>query len=202
MQDKENHRPAGDDPDTAAAEEPCAAAAAETAADDNENADPRDRRIAELEAELSAAKDQQLRALAEVENIRRRSQREREDALKYGAVSLARDLLNIADNLGRALAAAPSDAADESVKGLVEGVGMVERELAGVLEKHNVRAVAGEGEPFDHNVHQAVVEIETGDVPPGHVAQVMQTGYTLHDRLLRPAMVAVAKAPDKDAGNG
>lgn len=191
MQDKENPRPESDDPNAAPAEEQDAAAVTE----EDANADPRDERIAELEAELSEAKDQQLRALAEVENMRRRSQREREDALKYGAVSLARDLLSVADNLGRALAAAPGEEADESVKSLVEGVAMVERDLAGTLEKHNVRAVPGVGEPFDHNVHQAVVEIESEDVPAGHVAQVMQTGYTLHDRLLRPAMVAVAKSP-------
>lgn len=195
MQDKENPRPESDDPNAAPAEEQGAAAAAETVTDEDENADPRDQRIAELEAELSEAKEQQLRALAEVENMRRRSQREREDALKYGAVSLARDLLSVADNLGRALAAAPGDEADESIRSLVEGVAMVERDLAGALEKHNVRPVPGVGEPFDHNVHQAVVEIESDEVPAGHVAQVMQTGYTLHDRLLRPAMVAVAKAP-------
>jgi len=196
MQDKENPRPANDDPNAAAAEEYEVAAEAEAEATQDDDTDPRDQRIAELEAELASAKDHQLRALAEVENMRRRSQREREDALKYGAVSLARDLLSVADNLGRALAAAPGEQADESVKSLIEGVAMVERDLAGALEKHHVHQVPGVGEPFDHNIHQAVVEIESADVAPGHVAQVLQTGYTLHDRLLRPAMVAVAKAPD------
>ncbi len=149
-----------------------------------------------LQAEVAAAKDQQLRALAEVENMRRRTQREREEASKYGAVGLARDLLTVADNLGRALVAAPEDHADESVKALVAGVAMVERELATALEKHQVKSVPGVGEPFDHNVHQAVVELESAEIPPGHVVQVLQPGYTLHDRLLRPAMVAVAKAPE------
>ncbi len=200
MQDQENPgpknpRPTGDDPNNPAAEEIVPEAEAEPVADPEEYSDPRDQRIAELEAELAEAKDQRLHALADVENMRRRAQREREEALKYGAVSLARDLLSVADNLGRALAAAPGEEADDSVKTLIEGVAMVERDLAGALEKHNVQPVAGVGEPFDHNVHQAVVEIETEEVPPGHVAQVMQTGYTLHERLLRPALVAVAKAP-------
>jgi len=150
-------------------------------------------RIVELEERLAQSQDGQLRALAETENMRRRSQREREDAAKYAAVNLVRDLLSVADNLRRALDAAPDG---EVVKALVEGISMVERELAGVLEKHHVKPVAGVGEPFDHNVHQAVVEMPTADIEPGNVAQVLQTGYTLHDRLLRPAMVAVAKVPD------
>jgi molecular chaperone GrpE len=159
--------------------------------------DPRDARIAELEAELANAKDQQLRALAEAENVRRRAQREREEAAKYGGVSLARDLLNVADNLRRAIEAVPAEAAerDPAIKSLIEGIMMVEKELAGVFEKHHVQPVPGIGEPFDHNVHQAVVELPTEEVPPGHVAQVLQTGYQLHDRLLRAAMVAVGKAP-------
>jgi molecular chaperone GrpE len=195
MQDNEKSRPAGDDPKPQAVEGEAEAAEAETQSADSENeaVDSRDQRIAELEAELASAKDQQLRALADVENMRRRAQREREEALKYGAVSLARDLLSVADNLGRALAAAPADGADEATKSLIEGVAMVEKDLASALEKHNVQQVAGVGEPFDHNVHQAVVEIEAPDVPEGHVAQVLQTGYILHDRLLRPAMVAVSK---------
>ena len=199
MQHDDNSRPAGDDPKPQAVDDAAAATQAETAAatGDDEGGDPRDQRIAELEAELASAKDQQLRALADVENMRRRAQREREEALKYGAVGLARDLLSVADNLGRALAAAPGDNVDEATKSLIEGVAMVERDLAGALDKHNVREVPGVGEPFDHNVHQAVVEIEAPDVPEGHVAQVLQTGYVLHDRLLRPAMVAVAKG----AGN-
>jgi molecular chaperone GrpE len=193
MQDNDKTQPAGEQANSPVPED--ASAAVNEAAAFNEevaaDADPRDLRIAELEAEVAAAKDQQLRALAEVENMRRRAQREREDALKYGAVSLARDLLSVADNLGRALAAAPDDPA---IKSLVDGVAMVERDLAGALDKHHVRLVAGVGEPFDHNVHQAVVEIEAPDVPAGHVAQVLQSGYKMHERLLRPAMVAVAKA--------
>jgi molecular chaperone GrpE len=196
MQENENTRPTDEtDADAAAdaASEPGAAGDAPAAAETD--AEVIAANFAALEAELAAAKDQQLRALAEVENMRRRAQREREEALKYGAVSLARDLLSVADNLGRALQAAPQDPSDSAVKALVEGVAMVERELAGALDKHQVKLVAGVGEAFDHNVHQAVVELESADVPPGHVVQVLQAGYTLHDRLLRPAMVAVAKSP-------
>ncbi len=196
MQDNENTRPTDEtDADAAAnaASEPGAAGDAPPAAETDAAVIAAN--FAALEAELAAAKDQQLRALAEVENMRRRAQREREEALKYGAVSLARDLLSVADNLGRALQAAPQDPSDSTVKALVEGVAMVERELAGALDKHQVKLVAGVGEAFDHNVHQAVVELESADVPPGHVVQVLQAGYTLHDRLLRPAMVAVAKSP-------
>lgn len=187
MQDNDKTQPAADEAGIPAPED-AASAPEETAVAEE---DTRDLRIAELEAELATVKDQQLRALAEVENMRRRAQREREEALKYGAVSLARDLLSVADNLGRALATAPDD---EAVKSLVDGVAMVERDLAGALEKHHVRLVPGVGEPFDHNVHQAVVEIDAPDVPAGHVAQVLQSGYTMHERLLRPSMVAVAKA--------
>jgi molecular chaperone GrpE len=196
MQENENTRLTDEtDADAAAdaASEPGAAGDAPAAAETD--AEVIAANFAALEAELAAAKDQQLRALAEVENMRRRAQREREEALKYGAVSLARDLLSVADNLGRALQAAPQDPSDSAVKALVEGVAMVERELAGALDKHQVKLVAGVGEAFDHNVHQAVVELESADVPPGHVVQVLQAGYTLHDRLLRPAMVAVAKSP-------
>ena len=204
MQDSEDKKPAS--PEADGANEPAGEVPAESDAASGDHdaglehagdgeSDSRDARIAELETALTEANDQKMRALADAENTRRRAQREREDAAKYGAVGLARDLLNIADNLSRAIAAAPEDAQDPGVKGLIEGISMVEKELASVLERHQVRPVPGVGEPFDHNVHQAVVELPTEEVEPGKVAQVLQTGYVLHDRLLRPAMVAVAKAP-------
>lgn len=192
MQDNDNTRPEADEPGAEPASVPEEGFAAQAEA---EQAEPRDERIAALEAELAAAKDQQLRALAEAENTRRRSQRDREEAAKYGAVGLARDLLNIADNLGRALAAAPEASEDAAIQGLIEGITMVEKELGSVLERHHVRQVPGVGEPFDHSYHQAVVEMPSEEIEPGNVAQVLQTGYILHDRLLRAAMVAVAKAP-------
>lgn len=152
-------------------------------------------RVNELEAEAQALKDERLRALAEAENARRRAQRDREEASRYGAAGLARDVVGVADNLTRALAAMPEAAGDGALAQLVEGVAMVQKELAGALEKHGVTAVGEVGMPFDHNTCQAVFEVETADAPPGAVAQVMQKGYLLHDRLLRPAMVGVAKAP-------
>ena len=202
MQDSENPRPEAEEPGAApnatqdAAPDGNSEGTPDAApAEPQAEIDPRDARIAELEAELTAAKDQQLRALAEAENTRRRSQRDREEAAKYGAVGLARDLLSVADNLGRALAAAPDASDDPAIQGLIEGITMVEKELAATLERHNVRQVPGVGEPFDHALHQAVVELPSEDIEPGRVAQVLQTGYILHDRLLRAAMVAVAKAP-------
>ncbi len=153
-------------------------------------------RIAELEAEAQTLRDERLRALAEVENMRRRSERERREASRYGATALARDLLGVADNLRRALASGGGD-------GLLEGVEMVERELGAAFARHHIARIEAEGERFDHNRHQAMFEMETADAEPGTVVQVVQDGYLLHDRLLRPAMVGVAKAPaaEKEAAS-
>ena len=145
-------------------------------------------RIAELEAETQTLRDERLRALAEVENMRRRSERERSEASRYGAAGLARDLLGVADNLRRALASGGSE-------GLLEGVELVERELGAAFARHHIARIEAEGERFDHNRHQAMFEMETADAEAGTVVQVVQDGYLLHDRLLRPAMVGVAKAP-------
>ncbi|MEM7524158.1 MAG: nucleotide exchange factor GrpE [Pseudomonadota bacterium] len=161
------------------------------AADGPADLDPQ-ARIAELEAELAAAKDQMLRALAEAENVRRRAERDRGDALKYGAAGLAKELLSVADNLSRALESAPKD---EAVKGFVTGVEMTGKQLQDALAKSHVRRLSPVGEKMDPNLHQAMMEMESVDIPAGHVAQVMQDGYVLHDRLLRPAMVAVSKGP-------
>lgn len=193
MQENEKNKPAAEEPPV---ENGNVAEGAEQVDETILSDDPVDlqaERIAALEAELAEAKDQRVRALAEAENTRRRAQRDREEAAKYGAVGLARDLLNIADNLNRAIAAAPETSDDESVRGLIEGITMVEKELAAVLERHHVKQVPGIGEPFDHNLHQAVVELPSDEVEPGKIAQVLQTGYQLHDRLLRAGMVAVAK---------
>ncbi|MEM6491129.1 MAG: nucleotide exchange factor GrpE [Pseudomonadota bacterium] len=170
-----------------AADEPIA----EPAADATPDPDPQ-ARIAELEAELAAVKDQMLRALADAENTRRRADRDRADAVKYGAAGLAKELLAVADNFARALESAP---ADESLKGFVTGVEMTGKQLQDALAKNHVRRLNPLGEKMDPNLHQAMMEMESPEVPPGHVAQVMQDGYVLHDRLLRPAMVAVSKGP-------
>jgi molecular chaperone GrpE len=153
-------------------------------------------RIAQLEQQLAELKDSHLRALAESENIRRRGQREREEAARYGAAALGRDLLAVADNLRRAIDAVPAEArqGEGALASLAAGVEMVERELLKAFEAHHIRRIDPKGEKFDHSRHQALFEVENAAVPPGHVAEVLQVGYVLHDRLLRPAMVGVAKA--------
>jgi molecular chaperone GrpE len=151
-------------------------------------------RLAAAEADLAESKDRLLRALAETENVRRRAQREREDAAKYGASNLAKDLLNVADNLRRALASVPEgQAKDELTRTLLQGVDATERELLAAFERHGIRRIDPMGERFDHNFHQAIMEIENSGQPGGTVVQVLQPGYAMHDRLLRPAMVGVAK---------
>ena len=163
--------------------------------------DPHDEHIASLEAEVGDLKDKLLRALAEVENVRRRAQKEVGDSAKYGPSSLARELFPVADNLRRALDAVPADARESSepIKNLLIGVEMTEKELLAAFERSGIKRIDPAGEKFDHNFHQAMMEVPTNDQPPGTVVQVMQVGYVLHDRLLRPAMVGVAKAADSAA---
>lgn len=157
-----------------------------------------DDRLSALEAELAEQKDRLLRALAETENVRRRAQREREDAAKYAVTGFAKDLLSAADNLRRALESLPeAEVKDERTRSLLEGVAATERELLGVFERHGIRRIDPQGEPFDHNFHQAIFEAEREDQPSGTVVEVLQPGYVLHDRLLRPAMVGVAKRGSK-----
>ena len=159
-----------------------------------------DGRIAELEAEVAKYKDQALRALAEQENVRRRAQRDREDALKFATSGFAKDLVTVADNLRRAIDSVPeAQVKDELVRNLLSGVSATERELLGAFEKHGIRKLDPIGEKFDHNFHQAIFELENTGKPAGTVVQVLQAGYTIHDRLLREAMVGVAKGPVTDA---
>jgi molecular chaperone GrpE len=149
------------------------------------------------EDEVSDLKDRLLRAVAETENLRRRAEREREETAKYAVTGFARDLLNVADNLRRALAGLSPDirAKDEAVATLADGVDLTERELLRVFEKYGIRVIEPQpGEKFDHNFHQAMFEVPNADQPPGTIVNVMQAGYALKDRLLRPAMVGVAKA--------
>jgi molecular chaperone GrpE len=153
-------------------------------------------RIAALEAGLADYKDRLLRALAETENTRRRAQREREDAAKYAISGFAKDLLSAADNLRRALESLPqSEVRDERTRNLLAGVEATERELLSVFERHGLHRIDPRGDRFDHNLHQAIFEAEHNDQPPGTIVEVLQPGYVLHDRLLRPAMVGVAKQP-------
>ena len=158
--------------------------------------EPEDPVIA-LEAEIAAQKDRLLRALAEVENTRRRADRDRQEASRYGAAGLARDLLSVADNLRRALESLPEEArqgGDEWLKNFVLGVEMTEKELLGAFSKHAIEKINPLDQPFDHTYHQAMFELADTGKAAGTVVQMLQAGYRLHDRLLRPAMVGVAKA--------
>jgi len=170
----------------------------ETAA--SETADP----VAEATREAAQYKDKLLRTLAEMENLRKRTEREVLDARAYGIAGFARDVLAVADNMHRALEAIGPDlreGADPKVKALIEGVELTERELMKILERNGVRKFSPQGEKFDPNFHQAMYEVPTSDQPPGHVAQVIQAGYMLGERVLRPALVAVSKAPPKSSAN-
>jgi len=157
-----------------------------------------DDRLAAVEAELADTKDRLLRALAETENVRRRLQRERDDAGKYAVGGFAKDLLSAVDNLRRALEAMPeAEIKDTRTQGLREGVAATERELLGAFERHGLKRIDPKGERFDHNFHQAIFEAERPDLPAGTIVEVLQPGYLLHERLLRPAMVGVAKGGAK-----
>jgi len=171
---------------------------AETPSESEANESSPETRSTELEAELAEYKDRLLRALAETENVRRRAQREREDASKYAIAGFAKNLLSAADNLRRALESLPeSEAKDERTRSLLAGVAATERELLGVFERYGIKRIDPRGEAFDHNFHQAIFEAERPDQPSGSVVEVLQPGYVLHDRLLRPAMVGVAKGGPK-----
>lgn len=148
------------------------------------------------EAELAAMKDQALRALAETENTRRRSEREVADMSKYAVTGFARDLVNVLENLQRATDAISPDlrANQPAVASLATGVEMTLKELLTVFERYGIVRIDPLGQKFDHNYHQAVAQIDSTDAEPGTVVQVLQAGYSIHDRLLRPAMVAVAAA--------
>jgi molecular chaperone GrpE len=165
-----------------------------------ETADP----VAEATREAAQYKDKLLRTLAEMENLRKRTEREVLDARAYGIAGFARDVLAVADNMHRALEAIGPDlreGADTKVKALIEGVELTERELMKILERNGVRKFSPQGEKFDPNFHQAMYEVPTSDQPPGYVAQVIQAGYMLGERVLRPALVAVSKTPPKSSAN-
>ena len=147
-----------------------------------------------LEEEVRDLKDEKLRLLAEMENLRKRNDKERIESVKYGCINLARDILSPDDNLTRALDAIPEQEKNsETVNNLIEGLKMVQKEFSSILEKHGVKKIKALNMKFDHNLHQAMVEIEDNEVEQGLVTQEMQSGYTMHDRLLRPSMVGVSK---------
>jgi molecular chaperone GrpE len=149
-----------------------------------------------LNAENTELKDQRLRALAELENTRRRAEREKQDASQFAVTRFARDMLTVADNFSRALKACPQElreAADPQVKGVIDGVEVTERQLLATLEQHGVKMIDTADAKFDPNLHQAVAEVPGEGKPAGAIVHVIQTGYTINGRLLRPAMVTVAR---------
>lgn len=161
--------------------------AAETAAEE----------LNKLANELETARQDILYAQAEVQNVRRRMEKEAADARAYAATGFARDILSVSDNLTRALEAIPAELReDEKMKPLVTGLEATGRELESIFSKHGISRIAAMGLPLDPNQHQAMVEIPTADAEPGTVVAEMQAGYMIKDRLLRPAMVGVAKKPD------
>jgi len=166
-----------------------------TAAPAAEAADP-----AALAAEVAALQDRHLRLLAEMENLRRRTEREVADARLYGITQFARDVVTVADNMQRALAALDNELrekADAGIKALLDGVELTERELLKALEKHGVTKIEPQGQKFDPHRHQAMFEVPDPSVPAGTIVQVVQAGYLIGDRVLRPALVGVAKGGAK-----
>src|SRR5881394_3282930 len=156
--------------------------------------------VAALAKEAADLKDRLLRTLADMENLRRRTDREVADARAYGVTNFARDILAVADNMERALKALDDEIrekADAGVKALLDGVELTERELIKVMEKHGVKKIEPQGQKFDPNLHQAMFEIPDASVPAGTVVQIMQPGYTIGERVLRPALVGVSKGGPK-----
>ncbi len=174
---------------------PAAPAAQPEAAKDDASA-----RIGELEAQLAELKDQYLRALAETENMRRRSQRQMEEMRKYAAADLAKALLSVVDNLRRALESVPQEerSGNPSLAKFVGGLEAIERDFLQAFEAHHIVKLDPSGQAFDPNLHQAMMRVENSGRPAGTVVQLMQVGYILRDRLLRPAMVGVAKGDDEE----
>ncbi|ALE03317.1 nucleotide exchange factor GrpE [Bartonella ancashensis] len=163
----------------------------------SESIDP----LTALQDENRKLKDQILRFAADMENLRRRTMRDVADAKAYSIASFARDMLSVSDNLNRALEAIPEGARenDAGLKALAEGVEMTERAMMSALERHGVKKICPEGQKFDPNFHQAMFEIANSDVPDNTIQQVVQAGYTIGDRVLRPAMVGVAKGGAREA---
>ena len=158
--------------------------------------------VAALKAEIAELKDRALRAMADAENTRRRAERERKDASQYAIAGFARDMLAVADNFARAIEACPPEAresASPQVKAVIEGVEATDRQLLATLERHGIKPIETKDAKFDPNLHQAIAEVPSRDKPAGTIVDVVQVGYVIGERLLRPAMVTVAK---NDGGAG
>ena len=162
--------------------------------------DYKDEIVLELEQKVVDLKDQLMRSLADGENLRKRTQKDVEHAKKYSHISFIKELVSSVDNLQRALQSIPEDTSSlpEPIKNLIVGLEIVEKEVISTLEKHNVKQINPLGEKFDYNYHQAMFEVVTNESDPGTVVEVSQKGYLLYDRLVRPAMVGIAKKIDAE----
>ena len=155
--------------------------------------------IEKLNEEITDLKDQRLRAIAELENFRKRAEKDQSDALKYGISNFAKEIINIRDNIERAQGSISEDAkSNEAIKSVIEGIDLIAQSVVSTFEKIGIKKIESLNEKFDHNLHQAMMEIENDDLEPGTIVQELIPGYTLHDRLLRPAMVGVSKKTKKN----
>ena len=158
--------------------------------------------IEKLNEEITGLKDQRLRAIAELENFRKRAEKDRSDALKYGISNFAKEIINIRDNIERAQSSISDEAKNnEAIKSVIEGIDLIAQSVVSTFEKIGIKKIESLNEKFDHNLHQAMMEIENEELEPGTIVQELIPGYTLHDRLLRPAMVGVSKKSKKNEDN-
>ena len=158
--------------------------------------------IEKLNEEITGLKDQRLRAIAELENFRKRAEKDQSDALKYGISNFAKEIINIRDNIERAQSSISDEAKNnEAIKSVIEGIDLIAQSVVSTFEKIGIKKIDSLNEKFDHNLHQAMMEIENDELDPGTIVQELIPGYTLHDRLLRPAMVGVSKKSKKNEDN-
>ena len=158
--------------------------------------------IEKLNEEIMSLKDQRLRAIAELENFRKRAEKDQSDALKYGISNFAKEIINIRDNIERAQSSISDEAKNnEAIKSVIEGIDLIAQSVVSTFEKIGIKKIESLNEKFDHNFHQAMMEIENEELEPGTIVQELIPGYTLHDRLLRPAMVGVSKKSKKNDDN-
>ena len=158
--------------------------------------------IEKLNEEIVGLKDQRLRAIAELENFRKRAEKDQSDALKYGISNFAKEIINIRDNIERAQSSISDEAKNnKAIKSVIEGIDLIAQSVVSTFEKIGIKKIESLNEKFDHNLHQAMMEIENEELEPGTIVQELIPGYMLHDRLLRPAMVGVSKKPKKNEDN-
>ena len=158
--------------------------------------------IEKLNEEITGLKDQRLRAIADLENFRKRAEKDQSDALKYGISNFAKEIITIRDNIERAQSSISDEAKNnETIKSVIEGIDLIAQSVVSTFEKIGIKKIESLNEKFDHNLHQAMMEIENEELEPGTIVQELIPGYTLHDRLLRPAMVGVSKKSKKNKDN-